>query len=64
MSEQIIFSGSKEHAALNLMRMIMTNETGISPEQTFDRKYCLTLYSQCHLAVSGRDLETILAPSQ
>jgi hypothetical protein len=48
---------AKERVAFDLMIHIASNESGRVKDP---RDYFLELYSQCHLAVRGATLETIL----
>lgn len=54
-----IKDNSKERVAYDLMKMIWHDDSRAEQNQT-DRKYWLTLYSQCLKATSGYSLESIL----
>jgi len=47
---------TKEYVAWEIAKRIAHNET----EMKFDRQYWLTLYHQCHKAVSGHSLASVL----
>lgn len=53
-----VVSDSPSRVAYELMNEIAHNEGKKSTEKT--REYLLTLYRQCHKAVNGHQLESIL----
>lgn len=49
---------SKEAVAFDLFRFILNNEPGVQR----NRKYYLTLYSQCLQTTRGDDIESVSPP--
>ena len=52
-------SNAKERVAFDLMTRITRTDSRVADEKN-DRKYWLTLYSQCLKATSGYPLESVL----